>query len=158
MPRRTRPSPLVPGDTAIGALIAFSPTGAVTATGFADLAVADPTNGNIDVFVNQGKTGVPVFDNAVSDVSGATDPVGLAVGDFNNDGNTDLAVADGVATGGNFNVDFLPGNGDGTFGASTAVWWARPGRPGCKPPRPSRPAPWRTPTPPTWPSAAATAW
>ena len=111
----------VPGDTAVGALIAFSPTGAVTATGFADLAVADPTNGNIDVFVNQGKTGVPVFDNAVSDVSGATDPVGLAVGDFNNDGNTDLAVADGVATGGNFNVDFLPGNGDGTFGASTAV-------------------------------------
>ncbi len=112
---------LDPGDTAAGALVAFSPTGAVAATGFADLAVADPTNGHIDVFVNRGTTGVPAFDNAVSYVSGATDPVGLAVGDFNNDGATDLAVADGVSTGGNFNVDFLPGNGDGTFGASTAV-------------------------------------
>ncbi len=109
--------PLALVDTATGALIAFNPLGAVSATGFADLAVADPTNGHIDIFVNNGTTGVPSFAPAVSYVSGATTPVGLAAGDFNNDGNTDLAVVDGASA----NVDFLPGNGDGTFGAKTTV-------------------------------------
>ncbi len=109
--------PLATGDDATGALIAFSPTGALAATGFADLAVADPTNGHIDVFVNNGTTGAPSFAPAVSYVSGATTPVGLAAGDFNNDGNTDLAVVDSASA----NVDFLPGNGDGTFGAATTV-------------------------------------
>jgi hypothetical protein len=35
----------------------------------------------------------------------------VAVGDFNGDGNADLAVADNLAS----QVEILPGNGDGTF-------------------------------------------
>jgi len=45
---------------------------------------------------------------------GAEAPNGVAVGDFNNDGNLDLAVAAG-AGGGGTQVSVLLGNGDGTF-------------------------------------------
>ncbi len=57
-------------------------------------------------------------------------PVGLVAGNFNNDaaGNTDLAVLDSFA-GANFTVDFLTGNGDGTFGAATAVTEPDPAAP-----------------------------
>jgi autotransporter-associated beta strand protein len=43
-------------------------------------------------------------------------PESVAVGDFNGDGNTDLAVANGLSN----TVSILLGNGDGTFQANTA--------------------------------------
>src|SRR5262249_14539320 len=48
-------------------------------------------------------------------LSPATEPLGIAAGDFNDDGNLDLAVANA----GTNNVSILLGVGDGTFGAAT---------------------------------------
>jgi hypothetical protein len=62
-----------------------------------------------------------------SDSSTASHPTGLAAGDFNGDGNQDLAVTteNGDANG-NFLVILL-GNGDGTFGSATGFDNGLPG-------------------------------
>jgi uncharacterized protein (TIGR03437 family) len=80
--------------------------------GAADLAVANP-DGSVSVLLGSGDgTFRPAvrynLGTAVSSSSNYAG-VGIAVGDFNGDGNTDLAVANpqGVA--------ILSGNGDGTF-------------------------------------------
>ena len=52
--------------------------------------------------------------NAVVDYAVGTDPLSVTAGDFNRDGNPDLAVANRVSN----NVSILTGNGDGTFNAA----------------------------------------
>ena len=103
------------------AIVAYNPS-TTGATGFSDLAVLDSFN-EVDVFTNTGTPGaVPTFNPAVVDPTGAGNAVALTAGDFNGDGVTDLAVLDAAAGGGgNFNIDFLAGQGNGTFGAATAL-------------------------------------
>ena len=93
------------------------------------IAVADLNNdGNLDMVVgNRTQNTVTVllgngsgsFSQATgSPFNAGTNPANddsLAIGDFNGDGNPDLAVADQ----GNTTIAILLGNGDGTFGAPT---------------------------------------
>jgi hypothetical protein len=87
--------------------------------GNADLAVANQfanefgdNGGNVGVLLGNGTGG---FAPAVSFGGGTARPYAVAVGDFNNDGNADLAVANlGANT-----VGVLMGNGGGGFAATT---------------------------------------
>ena len=62
----------------------------------------------------------PVFasQSTIADLGAATRPFGVAVGDFDEDGNKDLVV--GRTTG---NVHFVKGNGNGTFQSPTQFAW-----------------------------------
>lgn len=88
--------------------------------GKADLAVAHvlgrqasfQANGDISVLLGRGDgTFGPEVAYPAGDVPINNKPQSLAVGDFNRDGNTDLAIADGNG----FNLTVLLGKGDGTF-------------------------------------------
>ena len=59
---------------------------------------------------------VPAFLAPATFAAGTT-PLGIAVGDYNGDGKSDMAVANSGAVG---SVSILLSNGDGTFGAPTA--------------------------------------
>ncbi|MFD2079031.1 Repeat domain-containing protein [Actinopolymorpha cephalotaxi] len=78
-----------------------------------DLATANFTGNNITIRLGTGTGGFGAA--STFGLNGATSPYGLAVGDFNNDTNPDLAVADS----GSNNVSILLGTGTGTFGAAT---------------------------------------
>jgi FG-GAP-like repeat/HYDIN/CFA65/VesB-like, Ig-like domain/FG-GAP repeat len=85
--------------------------------GATDLAVANyygTSNSTLSILLGNGEGG---FAPPVDYAAGAG-PRSIAVGDFNNDGNLDLAVGDTL------NMDrlsILLGKGDGTFAARTAV-------------------------------------
>jgi hypothetical protein len=79
--------------------------------GIQDLAVANANDNNISILLGNGDgtftgaSGSPVI------VGVGNFPFFIAVADFNNDGNPDLAVVNGRDN----SVSFLEGNGDGTF-------------------------------------------
>jgi len=84
-----------------------------------DIAVADygnpatGDNGGVSILLGNGDG---TFQPAIS-VNAGKNPISIAVGDFNNDGKTDLVLADygDRQSGGNGAVEILLGNGDGTF-------------------------------------------
>lgn len=81
--------------------------------GILDIATNNSTGANISILLGEGEG---YFADAVNMTisSGEQYPKGIATGDFNNDGNIDLAVG-----GGNRKVGVFLGAGDGTFGAPT---------------------------------------
>lgn len=75
-----------------------------------DLAVADQGNNTISIFQGNGD-GTFVTPPTVLQLPNGYSPAGLAAADVNNDGHTDLIVADR----GSNNVSVFLSNGDGTF-------------------------------------------
>lgn len=114
----------VPTSTATGPMPSAIAIGDFNGDGIPDLAVA--TNGDENNNYAAGVTillgnGDGTFQAAASQATG-TNPVSVVVGDFNGDGNADLAVA---TSGNGFApqsgpITVLLGNGDGTFTAAPA--------------------------------------
>lgn len=103
----------------------FVATGDFNRDGTVDLFASDlgarlsGGNGALSVLLGKGNG---VF-NAPSTLTAGENPFSLASGDFNNDGNLDIAVSDfgGRFAGDNGGVHVLLGNGDGTFKAAVLV-------------------------------------
>jgi FG-GAP-like repeat/Abnormal spindle-like microcephaly-assoc'd, ASPM-SPD-2-Hydin len=88
----------------------------IAAAGTAEVTVTNPAPGGgtseVVLFpVNKSTTGAPMTRN---DITANTSAAAVATGDFRNDGNTDMAVANSSNS-----VDVFLGNGNGTF--QTAV-------------------------------------
>ena len=85
--------------------------------GHPDLAVANQTDGTISILLGNGdgtfNAQTVISIPAVTTTAGTTNssPSAIVTGDFNDDGNIDIAVTDMA----NSQVDILLGNGDGTF-------------------------------------------
>ncbi len=84
-------------------------TGDFNGDGFQDLAVANSGDNDVTVLLGDGAGG---FSNAPGSAVGTgNSPSGLAVGEFNGDGKSDIAVTNK----GDGTVTVLLGNGDGSF-------------------------------------------
>ncbi len=92
-----------------GTLPGYIAAGDLNGDGILDIVTDEWYTGNLDVLLGE-KDGT--FKRAGSYPTEAKHPRKLVVGDFNNDGNLDVAVANESAPGG---VNVLLGNGDGTF-------------------------------------------
>ena len=110
----TPPSPF----TLTGTVAAFGiapPTGTVT---FFDVTSSSVVGTGALSLATLGSTFVPAVG---SPVAVGFDPERAILGDFNNDGKLDMAVAVGVQTAGADTISVLLGNGDGTFQAKTCL-------------------------------------
>src|ERR1019366_9447819 len=83
--------------------------------GKVDVAVVNFTSNNVTIMLGNGTGGLTTGNSySTGSVAG---PCAIGMGDFNNDGNQDLVIADcSVAQ-----YTILLGNGDGTFAVQTAV-------------------------------------
>jgi hypothetical protein len=105
---------------ATGSYPVFVAVGDFNGDGIEDLAIANETSNNITVLLGNGSGG---FTPAVgSPIAVGTGPTSVAVGDFNGDGNQDLAI---VSTEGN-SVTILLGNGVGEFTAAAGSPYSVP--------------------------------
>jgi hypothetical protein len=87
--------------------------GDFNADGRTDLATANSIPGNVTILTGSG-TGTFTATTPPANVTGSN-PGAIVAGDFNNDGNTDLATANATSN----NVTILTGAGNGTFTAAT---------------------------------------
>lgn len=92
--------------------------GDFTGDGKADIAAINKGDapmiaGNVSVFVNSGSGS---FGSVTNFNAGGT-PVAIVAGNFDNDSNVDLAIANSASN----NISLLAGNGAGGFGAATNV-------------------------------------
>jgi len=105
-------------QSAVNSSVGNSPTalavGNFNGDGYPDLAVANGVDNTVSVLIGNGDGTFGAATN--SPISVGKNPTGVAVGDFNNDGNPDLVVANG----GDNTVSVLVGNGDGTFKAAVS--------------------------------------
>jgi len=90
-----------------------------TSSGRADFAVTNQADNSVSILLqNQDNTFTARFDPATGkNPATGSGPAGIAVGDFNRDGNQDIAVTNETET--TNTVSILRGNGDGTFLAHT---------------------------------------
>ena len=102
----------------------------LTKDGKLDLVTANAGTFNVTVFISTSAAGNLAFGagNNVALDNAASIPVDLAAGDFDGDGNGDLAIAIsnaatdlGGTTDLDYRIDILAGRGDGTFRAVAAV-------------------------------------
>ena len=94
-------SPLTVGSEPVSIAV-----GDFNGDGIQDLAVANAGDGTVTILLGNGNG---TFTQAASSpVKLGGEPVSIAVGDFNGDGISDLAITNGT-------VNILLGNGDGTF-------------------------------------------
>ena len=81
-----------------------------------DLVVVNESDNTISVLVGKGDGTFPqVVGPYATQTPAGGNPTGVVIGDFNKDGNLDLAVADFIAQ----EVSVFLGNGDGTFQTAT---------------------------------------
>ena len=83
--------------------------GDLNGDGKLDLVAANYSSNNVSIFLGNGDGTFTAASTAT--VTVGTNPVSVAIGDLNGDGNADLAVANY----GDNNVSIFKGNGDGTF-------------------------------------------
>ncbi|MGA9643472.1 MAG: FG-GAP-like repeat-containing protein [Terriglobales bacterium] len=96
----------------------FLAAGSFRGNGIIDLAVAtNSAFGGIEVLLGNGDG---TFQKAVP-YDTLNNANGVVVGDFNNDGNLDLAVSTASAGSSFAFVTIFPGNGDGTFGSGVTL-------------------------------------
>ena len=106
-----------PGDYTLTATVTGQ--GAVTPTG--TISFLDTSNANTVLGTGVLAGGAPSVAWLNPQSPSATDPMSVAVGDFNGDGIPDLAAADLIDGGANGGVTILLGKGDGTFTTSGEV-------------------------------------
>jgi hypothetical protein len=114
-------TPLTP-SSAPPAQFASAVVGDFNGDGIPDV-VAQSTYGPVFLFLGNGdgssQAGTEIASNSTAGL-GLLFPTSIAAGDFNADGNLDLAIPNGSS------VNILPGNGNGTFQAATSVPFPSP--------------------------------
>ncbi len=83
-----------------------------------DLAVANLADNTVTVLLGNGSGGFTAASGSPFGTGAGSQPFSVAAGDFNGDGNPDLAIANSGANGGN-SVTVLLGNGSGGFTAAS---------------------------------------
>ncbi len=89
-------------------------TGDFNGDGFADLAVANSIDGTVSILLGDGSGGFTAASG--SPVTVGNGPTAIATGDFNGDGNRDVATADA----GNDTFSVLLGSGSGGFAPASS--------------------------------------
>jgi phospholipase C len=84
--------------------------------GIPDLAVTNPTAGTVSILLGSGHNTFTLSDTLTTP-TGNTEPTSIAVGDFNSDGNLDLAVGNIPSS----TITIFLGNGTGNFSVGATL-------------------------------------
>ena len=106
-------STIAPNSPAVDGTPAATVSGDFNNDGKSDIAIPQGSASKVSIFLGNGDGTFQPQVAYDTDINGQA--FAAAVGDFNADGNTDLAIANVVSGGGTATVSILLGNGDGTF-------------------------------------------